>query len=66
MKEGKPLGIGKLYLPDGGYFSGTFREMPEGEGRFITEAGVYYEGDVSKGMACGKGKTVNHHKGYSY
>ena len=59
MKDGKALGIGKLYLPDGSYFNGTFRELPEGEGRFITEAGVYYIGEVSKGMANGKGKTVN-------
>ena len=31
IKDGVPVGLGKLYLPNGSYFSGTFKEgAPEG------------------------------------
>jgi len=45
LKNGTPQGLGKLYIANGSYFAGTFGGgVPNGEGRFITKDGIYYEG----------------------
>lgn len=56
-----------MYFPDGSLYTGYFNAgIPNGEGRFITNEGIYYEGEVLNGLAEGKGKLNNGPKGYIF
>ena len=56
-----------MYFPDGSLYTGFFYDgIPHGEGRLVSNQGVYYEGEISEGKALGKGILVNQSKGYSY
>jgi len=39
-----------MYFPDGSIFTGFFYEgLPNGEGRLVTNQGIYYQGEVKNG-----------------
>ncbi len=56
-----------MFFPDGSIFTGYFYDgIPHGEGRMITNQGIYYEGQVFEGQADGQGRLCNDLKGYNY
>ena len=55
--SGRPNGVGKVFLPNGAYFEGAFKDgKAEGkDGLLIYPDGSYYRGDVSDSRLNGFG-----------
>jgi hypothetical protein len=65
--NGEPHGVGELFFNDGSYYYGTFDQgFVHGDGRFISASKLYYEGQIRRNVAEGKGVCINDAIDYKY